>query len=146
MSLTLQISLGTVVLTACAFIHVLVVWAAIPMIVWLTDRLQEPQPLRFPALLSFAIFAMVFAHMVQVWLWAAVLLAAGPFENFEASMYYSLITYTTVGYGDLVLGEGLRIFGAFASITGLLTFGISTAFLIGIIGHLIPGLDGKKRQ
>ena len=35
-------------------------------------------------------------------------------------------------FGDVVLGEGLRIFGAFASVTGLLAFGLSTAFMVAL--------------
>lgn len=48
------------------------------------------------------------------------------------------MTYTTLGYGDITLDPGVRVFGSFSAITGLLTFGFSTAFLIGLIVRLIP--------
>ena len=52
------------------------------------------------------------------------------------ALYFSLVTFTTLGYGDIVLGEGLRIFGAFASVTGLLAFGLSTAFLVALMTRM----------
>lgn len=53
--------------------------------------------------------------------------------DWNSALYFSLVTFTTLGYGDIVLGEGLRIFGAFASVTGLLAFGLSTAFMVALM-------------
>ena len=41
-------------------------------------------------------------------------------------------------YGDITLGEGARIFGTFAGVSGVLTIGISTAFLVALMGKLVP--------
>jgi hypothetical protein len=72
-------------------------------------------------------------HTVQVWIWAVVWVLGDVLPDWNSALYFSLVTFTTLGYGDIVLGEGLRIFGAFAAVTGLLAFGLSTAFLVALM-------------
>ena len=62
---------------------------------------------------------------------------AGTLPDLADAIYFSLVTYTTLGYGDIVVGSGFRVFAAMAAVTGLLNFGISTAFLVGLIGRLM---------
>jgi len=72
-----------------------------------------------------------------------VILWVGALPDLNSAIYFGIVTYTTLGYGDIVLGEGLRIFLAMASFTGLLTFGVSTAFFLGVITRFLPSLFGK---
>ena len=60
------------------------------------------------------------------------------FGTIEEALYFALASFTTLGYGDVLLGEHTRIFGAFSAVTGMLTFGVSTAFLVGLIGRALP--------
>ena len=60
------------------------------------------------------------------------------FESWNTAVYFSIATYTTLGYGDVVLDEGHRIFAAFGAMTGMLAFGISTAFLVGTMRPVSP--------
>ncbi|GAA6192614.1 hypothetical protein NBRC116597_25350 [Phaeobacter sp. NW0010-22] len=59
--------------------------------------------------------------------------------DWNSALYFSLVTYTSLGYGDIVLGPGLRIFGAFASVAGLLAFGLSTAYMVALMTRLFEG-------
>ena len=56
----------------------------------------------------------------------------GTISEFARSFCFATVTYTTLGYGEVVPAKNLRIFATFASITGLLSFGVSTAFVISI--------------
>ncbi|WP_299374329.1 potassium channel family protein [uncultured Tateyamaria sp.] len=142
MSTTLQIIFGSTLLTLCALVHVGIVAASVPVYARLGRRLAHMRPLpRNTALLSVGVLLIVAAHTVQVWSWALAFHAVAAFEDFPTSFYFATVTYTTLGYGDLVLGDGMRIFGTFSAITGLLTFGVSTAFLINVIGRLLPALQ-----
>lgn len=89
-------------------------------------------------MLSTAVGAIVLTHSIQVWMWAASFLVLGALNTLETALYFSLLTYTTLGYGDITLGADFRLFGGFAAVTGLLTFGISTAFLVGLISRMFP--------
>lgn len=139
MDLTVQVIMGTALLAFCALLHVTAVVLSIPGFRRLSVVLQQwGARTRTATLLSFGVVVIVIAHTVQVWSWALAFYGVSAFPDFPTSFYFATVTYTTLGYGDLVLGEDLRIFGTFASITGLLTFGISTALLIGLITRLLP--------
>ena len=142
MTLFSQIMLGTCLLTACALVHVLIVVGSLPYVSRLGHLLKHrPVVLRNAVLLSFGVVAVVLGHTLQIWAWAVVLWGVGAFADFPESFYFATATYTTLGYGDLILGPGLRVFASFASITGLLTFGISTGLLISLVSRLMPSDD-----
>ena len=72
-------------------------------------------------------------HTIQVWIWAIVWVMLNVLPDWNTAIYFSLVTFTTLGYGDIVLGEALRIFGSFAAVTGLLAFGLSTAYMVALM-------------
>ncbi len=139
MSLATQIMTGSTLLLLCALVHVAAVALAIPFLENLGKRLHKRRAhVRGAILLTAAVLLILLAHTIQIWSWAFAFFGIGAFGDFASSFYFATATYTTLGYGDLTLGEGLRVFGTFAAITGLLTFGFSTAFLIGLISRMMP--------
>jgi len=142
MSLFAQIFWGSALLIACALAHVLVVAYAMPVLIKLAHHVRRWRVVvRHALLLSFAVSALVLGHTVQIWSWAVVMWRVDAFEDFPESFYFATATYTTLGYGDLILGPGLRVFASFASITGLLTFGISTGLLVSIVSRMLTADD-----
>ena len=134
-----QIFWGSWVLGICSLIHlVLIVWW-VGLIKAHGRRINDTLPF-FRILLpiggTFAL--LVFSHTVQVWIWAVLLLWIGALPGIFEAIYFSLVTYTTIGYGDVVLSDAFKVFGAMASVTGLLNFGVSTAFLVGVIAKVLP--------
>ena len=77
------------------------------------------------------------AHLTQIAVWAAALLAVGEISTFEKAFYYSAENYTALGYGDIILSRGWRLLGPLEAINGLLLFGLSTAVLFAVMSHLI---------
>lgn len=88
-------------------------------------------------LTAFAFAAVVLAHTVQVWAWAATFIALGALTGFADALYFSLVTYTTLGYGDVTVGQDFRLFAAMAAVTGVLSFGLSSAFLVGLLARIL---------
>ena len=146
MSMWQQIAFGTCLLTVCALIHIAVVALSVPGFSKLARMLhpKRRRKLRVVVFLCFAVLVLVFAHTVQVWLWAASFLRMTELPDLPTSFYFATVTYTTLGYGDLVLSETARIAATFCAITGLLTFGISTAFLFGVLARVLPGVFGEQ--
>lgn len=141
-----QILLGTGLLAFSAFIHVVVFSFSVPLFPLLGKRLPQtgwPQ-LRTASLLSLAVIVLVFAHTVQVWTWAVSFLIISDLPDLTTSFYFATVTYTTLGYGDITLGPDARIVATFCAITGLLTFGISTAFLMGVLSRILPDVFGRQ--
>ena len=69
----------------------------------------------------------------SVWGWAALYVALGLFDSLEPALYFSIVSFTTVGYGDVVLEPGWRLLAGMTATHGLLTFGLFTAFLVEVV-------------
>ncbi|WP_392342031.1 potassium channel family protein [Phaeobacter sp. BS23] len=144
-----QILLGTGMLAVSALVHVGVIALSVPYFRKLPHFLPlEHWPrLRIATFLSFSVFVLVFAHTVQVWTWSVTFLEITDLPDLATSFYFATVTYTTLGYGDIVPGPDARIVATFCAITGLLTFGISTAFLIGVLSKVLPDIfDDNSRN
>jgi len=134
-----QMLWGTVLLGICLLLHVGFLIIDIRLLKWLNGKLWAAGQLwSTTVLLSAALILIVFSHSLQVWLWAMSFIAFGAFTDPGTAVYFALVTYTTLGYGDLVLAENIRLYGAFASVTGVLGFGLSTAFLVAVFSKLLP--------
>lgn len=75
----------------------------------------------------------------MIWGWAELFVRLGALPNFEEALYFSSVSYTTLGFGDLLLpGEWRLLAGAIAA-DGLLLFGLSAAFLLETASRLRLG-------
>jgi hypothetical protein len=70
-------------------------------------------------------------HTVEVWVWAAAYFWVGAFQTFADALYFSTVTFSTVGYGDVTLDHAWRLFGSLEGINGFILIGWSTAYLVG---------------
>jgi len=90
-------------------------------------------------MISTAIF-LISIHLVQAAIWALVyMLLPGitEFETFEKSIYFSLVTFTTLGYGEITTSSGNRILAGLEAINGITLIGWSTAVMFAIFKQLI---------
>ncbi|MFT7594217.1 MAG: hypothetical protein ACI8R4_001535 [Paracoccaceae bacterium] len=137
MTLTQQILWGSLYLGVCLILQMVFMALGATYLNKLSGRLSAvPKVVHNSSLLLIALVLIVLSHTAQTWLWACVFVINDVLADWNSAIYFSLVTYTALGYGDIVLGPGLRIFAAFASVTGLLAFGISTAFLVALMGRL----------
>ena len=137
MTVTMQILSGGLILATCSLVHLCILTGAVRLLRFLGEDSGKPYGLRVVMFMGTGLAAAVSAHIVQVWIWAATFVVTETLPEFSEAVYFSLATYTTLGYGDLVVGKGIRIFAAMAAVTGLLNFGLSTEFLVGIYGRLM---------
>ncbi len=80
-----------------------------------------------------AVLFVLLVHTTNVWLWASVFWFAGAFTEFEPALYFSLVAFTTVGFGDLTLGTDWRLLSGLTAANGFLTFGWSTAYMVELV-------------
>jgi len=59
-----------------------------------------------------AVVPLFFGHFAQVGLWAGFLVWLDALKTYDDAFYFSLVTFATLGYGDIVLAPDYRIFGA----------------------------------
>ncbi len=139
MELWAQITYGSLVLGICSAVHLLLIILSLPIISRFADVPQRKLGRMLAGrLVGLGFLTVVIGHIIQIWIWAFCFLWLDAMPRLEPALYFSLSTYTTLGFGDLLLGEDLRLFGAFASVNGMLIFGVSTAYLVGILGRVLP--------
>jgi hypothetical protein len=84
------------------------------------------------------VFLLLFAvilglHLAEICLWAGFYYWRGGLPDLETCVYFSATTYSTLGFGDIVLPRPWRLVGALESLTGVLLLGWSAAFFFTII-------------
>ena len=88
------------------------------------------------ALLLTATLGLFAIHTVEIWLFAALYLGLGAARGFEEALYFSTVTYASIGYGDVLLSKAWRILGAIEGAAGVIMLGWSTAFLVSLLAQL----------
>jgi hypothetical protein len=89
-----------------------------------------------------AVWLMSAATLVEVLVWAWTYILLGEFNAIEPALYFSTVTFTTVGFGDVVLGERWRLLSALEAANGIIMFGWTTAIVI----YAVQRVYGSKNQ
>ena len=75
----------------------------------------------------------VLALLGYILMWALLFTGLGLLPDLETSFYFSGITFTSVGYGDVMLPTCWRLLSVGLAVNGLLMAGWSTALLVYIV-------------
>jgi hypothetical protein len=87
----------------------------------------------------------VLLHLAEISLWAGFYVWRNAMPDLASALYFSAVTYTTTGYGDLVLLAGWRLVGAVEALTGILMCGWSTGFFFAIVNRLYQDVPEIRR-
>jgi hypothetical protein len=93
-----------------------------------------------------AVLPLIVGHLAQVGLWAGFLVWRGALQTFDDAFYFSLVTFATLGYGDIVLAPGHRIFGALGAACGSLMLGWSTALIFAALSAARTAAGGPEKS
>jgi voltage-gated potassium channel Kch len=88
----------------------------------------------------FGLFAIL---TVEIWLWAMFYLIIGAFPDLATALYFSTVTFSTLGFGDVLPPERWRLLAALEAINGFLLIGWSTAYLIAASTRVGPFRSGE---
>jgi hypothetical protein len=75
-------------------------------------------------------------HLMEMAVWAAAYTVTAVFPDFETSLYYSLKSYTTVGYGDILPPASWRLLGPIEAAVGVLMLGWSTGIIVAAVQRI----------
>ena len=90
--------------------------------------------------LTWVMVLLLGAALLQMAMWAALYLLFDEVENiddFETAMYFSGVTFTSLGYGDITLPPRIRLLSAMEASDGLMMFGITSAIFVGAVQHSV---------
>lgn len=134
-----QLLIGTFMIGATVVLHALALDAIIRLTPAAETAVRRMKPARRhwkAVLLAFVVLCVYGAHVAEIWLWATLYYYAGAVSGFEDALYYSTTSFTTVGFGDFVLGKEWRLLGSIEAANGFMLFGWSTAFVFEVMSQL----------
>lgn len=144
----IQLALGTVLLLLSILIAGVSYWlmeiGLMRLHPWLTRPPHRPKLIFVLCAAAVWILAQMTAG---VWMWAFALYGLGVFGTMELSVYFSLVSFTTLGFGDVLLPVEWRLLGGLAAANGLLNIGLVTALLVEALRQIrLQQLAGVKQE
>lgn len=104
----------------------------------LRSRLRLVRKLQHVPLLALlaATLGIIAIHSVEIWTYAGLYVGIHAFRSLEEALYFSTVTYASIGYGDLLMPKPWRILAAIEGAAGVIMLGWSTAFLVSLLSQL----------
>lgn len=138
-----NLAAGTAVILATVLIHTAGLIGSTRAMGWLVGRFRM-QGRRSRVLAIVTVVLGLFAVLtIEVWLWAICYMAIGAFSDFETGLYFSTVTFSTLGNGDVLPAPSWRLFAGLESINGFLLIGWSTAYLVAASTRVGPFRSGE---
>src|SRR5215831_7046560 len=130
-TMVFNLSLGTLVIAATVVFHTVGLMALTTAVNRLVRNFRLHMHTFGKTLSMVATVLGIFAlHTVEIWFWAAIYHAGNQFASFADALYFSTVTFSTLGYGDIVLTPAWRLLGSLEAINGFILLGWSTAYLV----------------
>ena len=96
----------------------------------------RPTVWRADLLLAGAVALMLGSHLVETVIWTSVLVWGHLVGSWRDAAYFAANTYTTLGYGTVVLADGWKMLSPIIAISGLFTFGWTGSVLVDVVGRI----------
>ena len=138
-----KLALGFGLIAATVTIHAV---GAAAWLGYMTRRLRKPEVVSqshelFRAVLWTTI-VLLFFHLVEVLLWATayyLLPGMAGLSSMSEAIYFSVVTFTTLGYGDVTLNADWRFLAGMQAMVGITVFGLTTALIFAVIQKIWTG-------
>ncbi|MGR9108428.1 MAG: potassium channel family protein [Gammaproteobacteria bacterium] len=98
-------------------------------------KVEQARHSRIVCVASVVIF-MFLASVFEILIWAFAYQLINAIQDFEQATYFSMVTFTTLGYGDIVLTDRWRLLASFEAANGIIIFGWTTALVNRTIQHV----------
>jgi Ion channel len=138
----LQFAVSTTMLVLCVFVHGAGLFSLSRALrsERAAERLRHIDPLSTRgAVFTLGIVLAIFAlHGIEIWAFTVLYLAIGAIDTLAEALYFSTISYTTVGFRDDLVDPAWNLLGPFESILGIILIGWSTAFFFRVLGRIDP--------
>ena len=138
--LSVEITTGLGIMVLTVIIHALFMVGGVRVAKWRRSRFGYlKKEMEKAVLLSVLTVWMFLAIVLEAWLWALLylfnpLITALP--DLETAFYFSMVTFTTLGFGDVVLTGHWRTLASIQAANGVIIFGWTTALIFYFIQHI----------
>jgi hypothetical protein len=144
----LQLAVGAAMIALCVIIHGIGLFTLQRAMRGeaAEERFRKMEPLSFHGTMFtvIVVFALIFIHFFEIWLFAFLYDFVGAQWSFQNALYFSTISYATIGYSDASVTHQWRMVGALEGILGVILLGWSTAFFVRLLGRLEDSGRGDR--
>ena len=132
-----ELTTAAVIVAVCLMIHVAGILVMAEWVLRRREDLERNASRRhFFVLIGTLFGGVLFLHVIQTSLWAIFYYTQNLFSDFETSLYFSMVSFTTIGYGDVLLPQRWRLLGVIEGFSGVLLCGVSTAFIFAVVNAM----------
>lgn len=137
--LTIQLLIGAFMIGLSVAVHAV----ALDIIIRHTDDFEKPVRKLMkshwkPVVTSGVVLAVFVSHVIIIWLWGVLyhVMGCAPLETFSDALYFAMVVYSTLGFGDIVLDESCRMLSGIEGANGFILFSWTAAFIFEIVGQI----------
>ncbi|MBL8630308.1 MAG: two pore domain potassium channel family protein [Rhodospirillaceae bacterium] len=131
-----QLALSTLMVSLTIFAHLIGLSLLLKLLRHAGNHPSKRHPLRLVGSIMAVAWGLFALHTFEIWFYAALYYFVGASPSFEQALYFSTVTYATIGYGDVTLSSDWRVMGAIEGANGVILLGWSTAFFISVVEKL----------
>lgn len=129
----IQLIAGTVLIVICVILHAF----SLELLLRKLKRHGPSWDIALPhfghvLIMIIVVLGLFLTHTLEAWVWATFYWLVGETQSFAEAIYFSTVTFTTLGFGDVTLSKTWRMASALQAVSGILLFGWSTAFLVNV--------------
>ena len=129
---------GLPVMLLCLIVQATVALWSVRHFVRQTEAIEDAHRfLRSIRPLLTSMLVMMFGSLAQISLWGALFVYLDEFDEMYPAIYHSAVNFTSLGYGDVVMGEKWKLLGPLEAMNGVLMLGMSAAALMAILQEVI---------
>jgi hypothetical protein len=136
---SVQLAVGAGMLVLCVLVHGIGLFTLSRVLGSdIEKRFENVQPLSFrgTGFTLIVVASIILIHFIEVWLFAFLYDYLRALPTFQDALYFSTISYSTIGYNDASIAEDWRMIAALEGMLGVILLGWSTAFLVRVLGKL----------
>ena len=129
----IQLFVGTFLIILCVVNHAIFLELLLRRLKNVGPKWDRRMPSYGHVVIMIVVVIGLFAtHTIEAWIWGAFYYVSGELTTLSEAIYFSTVTYTTLGYGDIVLSHKWYLTSSLQAVSGIIMFGWSTAFLVNV--------------
>lgn len=129
-----SILVGLMLILLTTFMHGASMMFGFRVLIWLhVDHWDRHRRFVREATVSALVLMLTLISLLEAVLWAVVYVRVGALDDFPSALYFSMVTFTTLGYGDITLAPPWHLLAALEAANGIMMFGWNTALLFAFV-------------
>jgi hypothetical protein len=137
-----QIALGSMLVVITTGVHALcTIGVILALRLTHSNRVASRSVGRRFVFLSALVLSLFLAVLGEVALWAVTYRVSGAITSLEPALYFSMVTFTTLGYGDVTLDANWRLLASLQAGNGTIIFGWTTAIIVAVLHRMVIDRD-----